>query len=63
MLEALMRLKTVTKKKKQEAAAKMEMYTEYFYGWMQWAEAFDNQARYLPEESYDWVEACKQSDL
>ena len=53
----------MTKKKKQEAAAKMEMYTQYHYGWMEWAEAFDNQARYLPEDSDDWVEACKQSDL
>jgi hypothetical protein len=64
MLEMLMRLKTVTKKKKQEAAAKMEMYTQYHFGWMEWADAFDNQARYLPEDSdEDWVEACKQSDL
>jgi hypothetical protein len=56
------KMKTTVKMMKQEAAALRNLYTQYYYGWLGWAEEFKIQASYyLPAYSPDWKEAIYQA--
>jgi hypothetical protein len=57
-------MKTTVKMMKKEAAALRNLYTQYYYGWLGWAEEFKIQASYyLPAHSPDWKEAVYQARL
>jgi hypothetical protein len=40
----------------------MELYSQYYHGWMAWTQEFNTQAIYLPDDSEDWAVACDQAE-